>query len=97
MLRGNTKRYTGGKNQKLAGFDQLSNSTLGLAKSQKMNQSSNTSLNSLSDDSNLDNSVAPTEFSMFSSVHKEVSKEIDLRKIYIQNYGVKMEFPAYYI
>ena len=51
----------------------------------------------LSDEDEMNVSLQPTEFSMFNSVHGESTKETDLRKIYIQNYGVKMEFPAYYI
>ena len=34
---------------------------------------------------------------MFNSYNEETHTENDLRKIYIENYGVKMEFPAYYI
>ena len=34
---------------------------------------------------------------MFNSYKEETHTENDLRKIYIENYGVKMEFPAYYI
>ena len=48
------------------------------------------------DDEELGDSIGGG-MSEFSTVSKNKKEENDLRKVFIQNYGVQMEFPGYYI
>ena len=62
-----------------------------------MNQSLNSSMDKSLNESENDEDTNALGMSEFGINTKENFQEVDLRSVYIKNYGVEMELPAFYI
>ena len=97
--------FTGGKNRKLAGIGQLGGSSkwksLNVSSVLNKSQTMSGEIEDYEDDKlsrgESSNALGMSEFSGGNEKGKGKDEVVDLRKVFVKDYGVQIDFPGYYI